>query len=158
MGEPVGRADDEVAERVARVEVEAAALRPAHAAGLEPDLATGGLGRPSGGAIGSLLLRVLGQHAGQALADLEVDLDAVAHDAGQRLADQRAVAGLEPVLGEAVGDRDAEAVVIDRDEGGLLQPGLEVGGRERNLKLAQGGAPDLLRVHRLPPRLDDFHR
>ena len=81
--------------------------------------------------------------------DHELDLDAVADDPGQRLGDQRAVAGLEPVLGEAVGDGDPEPVVVDVDELRVAQPRLEVGGRERDLELAEGGAPDLLRVHSL---------
>ena len=49
-------------------------------------------------------------------SDDELDLDAVADDPGQRLADQRAVAGLQPVLGEAVRDGDPEALLIDVDE------------------------------------------
>src|SRR3989304_6111945 len=77
----------------------------------------------------------------------ELDLDAVADDAGERLRYQRAIAALQPVLGEAVRDRDPEAVVLDVDEHGVAQPGLEVCGREGNLQLPEGGAPDLLRVH-----------
>src|SRR6185295_5608584 len=82
-------------------------------------------------------------------ADDEVDLDAVAHDPAERLGDQRAVARLQPVLGEAVRHRDAEARVVDLDERGVTQPGLEVRGRESDLELAEGGAPDLLRVHKV---------
>jgi hypothetical protein len=85
--------------------------------------------------------------AGQRFADLEVDLDAVADDASERLAYQGAIAGLEPVLGEAVGHGHTEAVVVDGDELRLLEPRLEVGRREGDLQLAQGRAPDLLRVH-----------
>jgi len=77
----------------------------------------------------------------------EVDLDAVAHDPPERLGDQRAVAGLQPVLGKAVRHRDPEARVIDLEEGRVTQPRLEVRGRESDLELAEGRAPDLLRVH-----------
>ena len=80
-------------------------------------------------------------------ADDELDLDAVADDAGQRLADQRAIARLEPVLGEAVRDGDPEALLIDVDQLGVAQPRLEIGRRERDLELSQGGSPDLLCVH-----------
>ena len=79
--------------------------------------------------------------------DNELDLDAVADDTGQRLGDQRAVAALQPVLGEAVRDGDPEARVIDLDERGVAQPGLEVRGRQGNLELPQCRSPDLLRVH-----------
>ena len=87
-----------------------------------------------------------GAAAGDA-ADDELDLDAVADDPGEGLADQRAVARLEPVLGEAVGDRDPEAVVVDVDQLGVAQPRLVIGGRERHLQLAESRSPDLLRVH-----------
>ena len=60
--------------------------------------------------------------------DEELDLDAVADDPGQRLGDQGPVAALEPVLREAVRNRDPEAIVIDLDQGRVAQPGLEVGG------------------------------
>ena len=80
-------------------------------------------------------------------ADDELDLDAVADDAGQRLADQRAVAGLQPVLGESIRDRDPEALLIDVDELGVAQPRLEVGRGERDLQLSQSRSPDLLCIH-----------
>jgi len=38
-------------------------------------------------------------------------------------------------------------VLFDIDKGRIAQPGLEVGGRERDLQLAKGGAPDLTGVH-----------
>ena len=59
--------------------------------------------------------------------DDEFHLDAVADDPGQRLADQRAVAGLEPVLREAVRDGDLEPLVVHVDELGVAHPGLVVG-------------------------------
>ena len=79
--------------------------------------------------------------------DRELDLDAVPDDPRQGLADQRSVAGLEPVLGEPVGDGDPESLVVDVDELGVAKPRLEIGGRERNLQLSEGGAPDLLGIH-----------
>ncbi len=80
--------------------------------------------------------------------DEELHLDAVAHDPGQRLGDQGAVAGLQPVLGEAVGNGNPEPVVLDLDQAGVTQPRLVVRRRERHLQLAEGCAPDLLRIHR----------
>ena len=77
----------------------------------------------------------------------ELHLDAVADDAREGLADQRAVAGLEPVLGEPVGDADLEALVVHVHELGIAEPGLVVRGRERHLQLAECRSPDLLRVH-----------
>ena len=44
------------------------------------------------------------------IANLELHVDAVADHAGQRLGDQRAISVLEPILGEAIGSGDAEAV------------------------------------------------
>ena len=79
--------------------------------------------------------------------DDEFDLDAVADDPGERLADQGSVAGLEPVLGEAIRDGDPEPLLIDVDELGVAQPRLVVGRRQRDLEFAQGGSPDLLGVH-----------
>ena len=83
----------------------------------------------------------------RALRDDELDLDAVADDPGQRLADQRAIARLEPVLGEAVRDGDPEALLVDVDQLRVAQPRLVVGRRERDLQLAESRSPDLLRVH-----------
>ena len=77
----------------------------------------------------------------------ELDLDAVADHAGERLGDQRAVAALEPVLGEGVGHGDPEPLVVHLDELGVTKPRLEVGRRQRHLQLSKGRAPDLLRVH-----------
>ena len=97
VGEPVGRADDEVRERVARVEV--GRRRPRR----RPGSARAG---PAGAGDGGRVPRPARPRfagAAPATADDELDLDAVADDPGERLADQRAVAGLEPVLGEAVG-------------------------------------------------------
>jgi len=79
--------------------------------------------------------------------DDELDLDAVADDPGEGLADQGPVTGLEPVLGEAVGDGDPEPLLIDVDQLGVPQPRLEVGWRQGNLQLAEGGTPDLLGIH-----------
>ena len=107
VGEPVGRPDDEVGERVARVEVRRAALA-ADAGRLEADLLAG---RAAAG-----VDRLRPAASGGARPDDELDLDAVAHDPGQRLRDQGAIAGLEPVLGEAVRDGDPEPVVIDVDQ------------------------------------------
>ena len=45
-------------------------------------------------------------------ADGELDLDAVPDDPGEGLADQGAVASLEPILGEAVRDGDAEPASV----------------------------------------------
>ena len=136
VGEAVGRSHDEVREGVAGVEVGRAARRAlgrADPRGLHADRLRGDRG--------GLRLRLAGAR------DDELDLDAVAHDAGQRLGDQGAVAGLEPVLGEPVGDRDPEPLIIDVHEVGVAQPRLEVGGRQRNLQLAKGCSPDLFRVH-----------
>ena len=137
--------DDEVRERVARVEVGRAALA-ADPGRLEPDRWARRLRapRPPTGRAPAPGVRAPGAVAA-AGADDELDLDAVADDPGQRLGDQRPVAGLEPVLGEAVRDGDPEPVVVDIDERGVAQPRLEVGGREGDLELAEGGAPDLLR-------------
>ena len=77
----------------------------------------------------------------------ELHLDAVADDAREGLADQRAVAGLEPVLGEPVGDADLEALVVDVHQLGIAEPGLVIRGRQRHLQLAECRSPDLLRVH-----------
>src|SRR5688572_25383959 len=118
MGEAVGRADDEIAEGVARVETRAGAFRATDAGGLEANTLGGSrlAARHRDGAAG-IFLGAVAVLARQALANLEVDLDAVTHDAREGLADQRAIPGLEPVLGETVRHRDAEAVVIDGDEG-----------------------------------------
>ena len=79
--------------------------------------------------------------------DDELHLDGSTHDAGQRLADQRAIAVIQPVPGETIRSGDAIAVVVDLDKLGVLQPGLEVGRGEGDLQLAEGGAPHLLRIH-----------
>jgi len=130
--QPVGRTDDEGAEGVARVEADGRPLAP------DP----GRLQADRAGILGAFA------HRRGCLADLELDGHAVAHDASQRLADQRAVAGLQPVLGEAVGDRHPEAAVIHLHQRGVAQPRLVVGGRQGHLKFAQRGTPHLLRVHR----------
>ena len=137
MREPVGRPHDEVREGVPLVETG----RPSVGTDprrLDPDL----LGRHR---------RRLGRCAG-VLPDHELHLDAVAHHAGQGLRDQGPVAGLEPVLGEAVRHRDPEARVLDVDERRVAEPGLEVGGRQRDLELPERCAPDVLRVHEDPVR------
>src|SRR3990172_3077907 len=119
-----------------------------HAGGLDPDVlrARGREWALRGHRRGSAIWLCLG-HGLRRRAHDELDLDAVAHDPGERLRDQRAVPTLQPVLREAVGDGDPEAVLIDVDEHGVAQPGLEVRGRERYLELPEGSAPDLLRVH-----------
>ena len=126
----VGRADDEVPERVAWVKVGGAALAA------DP-------GRAPRDRLGGDRLRGVGRLRGH----LEIDLDAVAHDACEGLADQRAVPRLEPVLREPVGNGDAKPVFVDGHEGGVAEPGLVIGGGQRNLELPEGGAPHLLRVH-----------
>ena len=92
VGQAVGRADDEIAECVARVEVEAAALWSADAAGFQANLLGNGQSRRGSSVSGAVecgfLLRILGQHPRKAFADFEVDLHAVADDAGERLADE----------------------------------------------------------------------
>ena len=80
-------------------------------------------------------------------SDDELDLDAVAHDPGQRLADQRAVAGLEPVLGEPIRDGDPEALLVDIDQLRIAQPRLEIRRRQRHLELSERRSPDLLGIH-----------
>ena len=104
VGQAVGRADDEGAEGVARVEAGAAraARRATDAARLQPDRRRAGASPSAWAACAERPSRTS-----------KSTVHAVAHDAGKRLADQRAVAGLQPVLGEAVGYRDAEAVVVD---------------------------------------------
>src|SRR5438270_1088751 len=173
MGETVGRPDDEVRERVAGVDVARAAFA-ADAPGLDPDLRRARAPRSPAAVrhdADRLAVRAAARspawHVGVAAAspvrvavailvavavlrrrsDEELDLDAVADQPGQRLGDQRAVAAVEPVLGEAVRNGDAEAVVVDFGEGRLAEPGLEVRGREGHLELTEGGAPDLLRIH-----------
>ena len=174
VGEAVGRPDDEVRERVAGVDV--ASPRPrrrrdrarrgpgatawrARRALRAPGQQLGARRpaarppRPSSRPVPSApspaaAAVVLGRSPRVRGRDDEVDLDAVADDPAERLGDQRAVAALQPVLGEAVRDGDPEARVVDLDERGVAQPGLEVRGREGYLELAEGGAPDLLRVHR----------
>ena len=145
VGEAVGRADDEVGEGVARVEVGRATLA-ADTRGLRPGRAASSAWRP-GARPAAAPPRASCPRPPRVGADDELDLDAVADDPGQRLGDQRAVARLEPVLREAVRDRDPEPLVVHVDERGVTEPRLEVGGRERHLQLAEGGAPDLLRVH-----------
>ena len=103
VGELVGRADDEGAEGVARVQVDGAALRAADASGLEADP---GVARPRPPPPGCSWLVRPARTA--CLAHLELHVDGVADDPRQRLADERAVAALEPVLGEAAGHGDAE--------------------------------------------------
>ena len=133
-----------LAEGVARVDVGRAALA-ADPGRLDPDVLARGAGAravgarhrsPAAGPVG------VGRRS-----DDELDLDAVADDAGEGLADQRPVAGLEPVLGEAVGDGDPEALLVDVDQLRVAQPRLVVGRGERDLELSEGGSPDLLRVH-----------
>ena len=143
VGEAVGRPDDEVREGVARVDVGRAALA-ADPGRLDADLLAR---RRRGGRRQRLRRRRRAPPRRAARPDDELDLDAVADDPGQRLADQRAVAGLEPVLGEAVGDGDPEPLLVDVHQLGVAQPRLVVGGGERDLQLTEGGSPDLLRVH-----------
>ena len=154
VGQPVGRADDEVGEGVARVEVGRSALAT-DPRRLDPHLLA--RSRPVPGPVGGGLGAVHGRRTdlcrlglGGVLrrgADDEFDLDAVAHDAGEGLADQRAIARLEPVLGEAVRDGDPEALLIDIHQLGIAQPRLEIGWGERDLKLSQSRPPDLFCVH-----------
>jgi hypothetical protein len=128
VGQPVGRPDDEVGERVSAVQVDRVAAR-----GADRDR-------------GQLVARLLGRRAGR-VGDDELDTDRPADDAGQGLRDQGSVAVVEPVTGEAVGGRDPEQVLVDLLERGVLQPRLEVGGREADLQLAEDGAPHLFRIH-----------
>ena len=144
VSQPVGRADDEVGEGVARVEARRAAFA-ADPGRLEPDLLAVGAGPGPTGVPGPASVR---GRLRRRRPDDELDLDAVAHDAGQRLGDQRPIAGVEPVLREAVRDGDPEPVVIDVDQLRVAQPGLEVRRRQRDLEFAEGCTPDLLRVHR----------
>ena len=176
VGEAVRGADDEVREGVASVDVAGAALA-ADARGLDAHLGRWhGRARVAhrrrGGGDGSRRRARAHCHADRVVPiarvtsvdrflratisaarwgvgdpDDEVNLDAVAHDPAEGLGDQRAVAALKPVLREAVRDRDPEAGVIDLDERGVAQPCLEVGGREGDLELAEGRAPDLLGIH-----------
>ena len=142
VGQPVGRPDDEVGEGVARVEVGRAALAT-DPGRFHPDVLAGR----------SLRRRAEGRRAGsgrrgfRGRPDDEFHLDAVADDPGEGLADQRAIAGLEPILREAVRDRDPEPLLVHVDELGVAQPRLVVGGRQGDLELTEGGSPDLLRVH-----------
>ena len=110
VGETVGRADDEGPERVAGVEVDAPALGAADATGLDAHADLDAVEPPP------RLTPARPRPVGSTFADLELDVDAVAHDARQRLGDERAVAVLQPVLGEAVGCGDAETVTVDPDE------------------------------------------
>ena len=140
MGQPVGRPDDEVGEGVPLVEVGRGALGRTDTRRFDAH----GLGdRPGRGAGGTV--RVVGLARG---TDDELDLDAVADDASQRLRDQRAVAVLEPILRKSVGHRDHKLLVIDIDEDGVAQPRFEVGRRQGDLKISECRAPDLLCVHR----------
>ena len=109
MGEPVRRSHDEVAEAVARVQVDG--------------VAPGRDGRQRQG-----LLADLGRDRAGRVRDHELDLDRAADDPRQGLADQGPVAVVEPVTGKTVGNCDAKAVLVDLDEGGVLEPGLEIGG------------------------------
>ena len=129
MCQAVGASDDEVVERVATVQVERVAAR---AERRHLDLG---------------LLVDLRWKRTRRIGHDELELDRSANDSGERLADQRPVAIIEPVSGEAVRSGDPIAVVVDLDELGVLQPGLEVGRRERDLQLTEGGAPHLLRIH-----------
>ncbi len=149
VGQAVGRPDDEVREGVARVDEGRPALA-ADTGRFEPHLLAlatrrGARRRGDGRRAGACSVRFTGR-VGRG-ADDEFDLDAVADDARQRLADQRAVARLEPVLGEPVRDGDPEALLIDVDQLGVAQPRLEIRRRERDLEFSQGGSPDLLCVH-----------
>src|SRR5207248_11119421 len=125
---PVCRTDDEVAERVAAVQVDRVATR-------------GNRGKRE------LAVVVLGWERTRCIDNDELDLHRAADDTRQRLRDQRPIAVVEPVSREAVWSGDAEAVLIDLDEGCVLEPGLEVGRRETHLELTEDGAPYLLRIH-----------
>ncbi len=145
MGQAVGGPDDEVRERVPGVDVG----RPALAADtprLESDVGRAAHARP-GVAVVRPVVNGLGGGLGRSGPDDEFHLDAVPDDAREGLADQRPIAGLKPVLREAVRDSDLEPLIVDIDELGIADPGLVVGGRQGNLQLTQGGSPDLLRVH-----------
>ena len=126
--QPVGGANDEVRELVAAVEVD---------------------GVPAGRCRGrrqAVLVRLLRRGPGR-IGHHELDLDRPAHHPGQGLAHQGAVAVVQPVAGEGVGCGDAEAMFVNLDERGVLEPGLEVGGGEADLQLAEDGTPNLLRIH-----------
>ena len=115
MSEPVGRADDECREGVAGIDVRRPTVT-ADARRLEADLWRRGrrVGAVRRGGLS-------GDHD-------ELDLNAVADDPRQGLADQRAIAGFEPVLRKAVRDANPEALLIDIDELGFLEPRLVIGG------------------------------
>ncbi len=127
--EPVGGADDEVVERVARVEV---------------DRVAAGRERRHGDL--RLFVDLLRDRSGR-IGDDEFDLDRAADDPRQGLADQRSISVVEPVACEAIRCGDPVAVVLDLDELCVLEPGLEVCRGEADLQLAEGGAPHLLGFH-----------
>ena len=141
VSEAIGRADDEIREGVARIDVGRPAFA-AHPGGLHAD------GRRGGLRAGCRAIRLAGGGRDPICAlDRELDLDAVADDPGEGLADQRAIPGLEPVLGESIGDGDPEPLVVDVDKLRVAKPRLEIGGRKRYLQLSEGSAPDLLGIH-----------
>ena len=131
MRQAVRRADDEVVERVAAVQVDGVAGGRCRRQRLEVAVGVD-----------------LDGHGARCIRDDELDRHRVPDHAGQGLADEGAVAVVEPVAGEAVGGSDAEAIVlVDLDELCVLQPRVEIRRGKADLQLAESGAPYLLRFH-----------
>src|SRR6185312_11232129 len=121
VAEAVRRSDDEVRERVPRVEVGRAALAT-DAGRLDADfLAVEAVGRRDGLSPLAAIDTLYGRLDRRRPHD-ELDLDAIADDARKCLTDQRAISGLEPILCEPVRDGDPEALFVDVDQTGVAQP------------------------------------
>ena len=141
VGQAVRRTDDEVGEGVTSIDVGGRAFGSPDPGRLEAD----GMRRRCGARACRRATRPV-RLGGR--PDLEFDLDAIADDPGKRLGDQRAVAGLEPILGKAVGHGDPEPIVVDVDEHGVTEPCLEICRRQGDLKFSKCRAPNLFCVHR----------
>ena len=160
--EAVGRADDEGAERVTPVEVDAPAFgQPRHAVGPPPTRRSAvELHRAPASSRFARLDPPHLERRHRHRAASSTRSGGFVHQVGQNR--------FQPILGEAVGCCDAKAVSVDVDERGVLEPGLVVGRGQRHLELTEGCSPDLLRVHRWqrdpyftrlprPPRLTVRH-